>query len=195
MLFWIFILVIGGVLSWHVRGRGLLPRVLILRQVNVVHLLLGSAVCNHFNYTLSIAESFEFIDERLVHLGQVKFFLAIWQILQLDKVSVCHIVGVFEKLVLLQINLQCLRIGKVIKCFFEFDKFLHVLQASLHPSKTLVYCLVNRKQVTFGLLLSLVVVVDLGALHLNMIAHTGLAKRDLAGHTESVNHQVVFIAV
>ena len=98
-------------------------------------------------------------------------------------------------LVLLQINLQCLCIGKVIKCFFEFNKFLHVLQASLHPCKTLVDCLVNRKQVTVGLTLSLVVVVDLGALHLNMIAHTGLAKRDLVIHTESVYHQVVLIAV
>jgi len=95
--------------------------------------MLRSSIRYDFYHVLCIAKTLELLNKILVYLGQMQFLLAVRQVLQVDEVSVRHIVRVFEKLVLLQINLQGLRIWKIIKRFLEFNKVLHTLKTALHP--------------------------------------------------------------
>jgi len=184
------ILVLVGVLA-TVRGRSLLPRVLVHIGHTVLAVLRRAAISDHFNHSLRVAEALELFNEGLVDLRQVQLLLAVRQLLQLNEVAVRHLVGIFEELVLLQIHLQCFRVGKVVDRLFEFNELLHLLQTALHAAQALIDCLVDRQQVA---LLPRAVVVAL-VLHLQMVPHASLAERDLVIHTELVDHEVMFVAV
>ena len=184
------ILVLVGVLA-TVRGRSLLPRVLVHIGHTVLAVLRRAAISDHFNHSLRVAEALELFNEGLVDLRQVQLLLAVRQLLQLNEVAVRHLVGIFEELVLLQIHLQCFRVGKVVDRLFEFNELLHLLQTALHAAQALIDCLVDWQQVA---LLPRAVVVAL-VLHLQMVPHASLAERDLVIHTELVDHEVMFVAV
>lgn len=184
------VLVLVDVLS-AVRGRSLLPRVLV-HIWHVAVLLLLAPISDHLNHALCIAEALELLDEGLVDLRQMKFLLAVGQLLQLHKVAVRHLVRIFEELILLQIHLQCFSVGKIVDCLFELNELLHLLQTALHAAQALVDGLVDGEQVA---LLALAVVVALVALHGQVVPHASLAERDLVVHAEFVDHKVMLVAV
>lgn len=107
-----------GVSGVHVRGTRLLPRVRGVPWVRLhgldipVRLLTPSS--NYFNHLSGLAKTLVLFNETLVDLAQMQFLLAVGKVLQIHEVAVGHGVGIFKKLVLLQINLQCLGVWKVV---------------------------------------------------------------------------------
>lgn len=45
--------------------------------------------------------------------------------MEVDEVAVRHVVSVVKHLVLLQVNLESVLIGKIVERLFEFDEVLH----------------------------------------------------------------------
>ena len=99
LLFWIFLLEIRGVLGLYVRGRSLLPRVLVHIGHTVLTVLRRAAISDHFNHSLRVAEALELLNEGLVDLRQVQLLLAVRQLLQLNEVAMRHLVRILEQLV------------------------------------------------------------------------------------------------
>lgn len=155
---------------------------------------------DHFDAVLSLGEAFVFLQESLIRLCQIHFFLSVWEILELlkdlESFSVCTI----KNLLLLEVHLNSGFIWKVHEGLFEFDEFLHAREIALHSLQRLVNRSSNFLKITHcgpiwpRSLIKMIGRVRL-AIEMAVLMYVLLAKRLLMLHAKGIDWHVMLVAV